>query len=203
MKKRWSYPETEDIEIKEALKGLKKYHTEHDTPYWAKKAIKKRGSDRCAITAAHTKNPAAWWTAWAANKGTDLLARFAIWGALDGNVKKLADRLRKRRASPGEMAFVADLIEGKVKSRRLKKGELSRYDSDEIAKLAIFDRAKYPDVPRKLITGDIADAFRLKGNKYGRSVYNKVDELDPVRRRTIEGAARNLAKKRREKIARE
>ena len=52
----------------------------------------------------------------------DLHARHTIWAALNGYTESLIQRLRQGLASREEMAFAADLIEGKVKSRPLRRG---------------------------------------------------------------------------------
>src|SRR5262249_18291524 len=120
-----------------------------------KEAIKKAGYPRSAITAAHTKNPVAWWATWATHNRP---SRDSIWEALDGKVQRLANRLRRGVAFPDEIAFAADLIEGIVKPRRLRKGQLTRYLSDEIAKFFILERGA-DERPMKQITGAITDDF--------------------------------------------
>jgi hypothetical protein len=131
---------------------------------------------------------------WAARAGTtnSLSARWAIWAALNGDVKRLAERLRKRRASPEEMEFAADLIERKVKPRRPRRGQPSLLTNDEIAQAYFHLRARHPDWRRKRIIGTVAAIFGLQA-KYDRHVYNVLERLDPERRNFYEKQARVIA----------
>lgn len=131
---------------------------------------------------------------WAARAGAinNLTPRLSIWGALNGDFKRLARRLRERRASPEEMEFAADLIEGKVKARLPRRGQPSLVTNDEIAQAYFHLRARYPDWRRKRIIGTVAAIFGLKA-KYDRHVYNVLERLDPERREFYEKQARVVA----------
>jgi hypothetical protein len=112
---------------------------------------------------------------WAARAGAtnQLSARWSIWRALDGDTKRLAERLRKHRASPEEVEFAADLIEGKLKPRRPRRGQPSLLTNDEIAQAYFHLRARHPDWRQKRIIGTVAAIFGLKA-KYDRHVYNSI-----------------------------
>jgi hypothetical protein len=68
------------------------------------------------------------------------LERMSIWSALEANPELLARRLRSGTASLQEMAFAADLIEKKVRPRRLKSGTLKRMLNEEIAETVLYTR---------------------------------------------------------------
>jgi len=88
--------------------------------------------------------------------------RRIIWDAVDGNVQDLADRLREGVASREEMAFAADLIEGKVKSRRPRPGQPMRSTNDQIAQAVFQFRATHKDWQQKKIKAKVADMFGVK-----------------------------------------
>jgi hypothetical protein len=121
--------------------------------------------------------------------GTIDLGRWAIWAALDGNVEDLARKLREGIASREEMALAADLIEGKRKSRRPRRGQPTRLTNHQIAQIFFQFRVAYPDWPKKKIIGRIVDIFGLKG-EYGRHIYNVLKALDPESREYHEKIAR-------------
>jgi transposase len=152
-----------------------------------------RTTNRCGISAAHAKNPVAWWATWAAHMKRDLRARWTIWAALDGNINELAYRLRKGLASPDEMAFVADLIERKVNPRQRRLGQPTRLTNDEIVQ-AVFQLqvmySGFPAWPEERIKREVADMF---GVKY-RHVYDVLKALDPERRKFHERKARAVVK---------
>jgi hypothetical protein len=127
--------------------------------------------------------------------------RHAIWAALDGNVEDLAQKLREGIASREEMAFAADLIEGKVKSRRPRRGQPTRFTNEQIAQAFFQFRVAYPDWPKKKIVGRVVNIFGLKG-EYGRHVYNVLKALDPESRKYHEQIAHYTVLMGRHKIAR-
>ena len=110
--------------------------------------------------------------------------------ALDGDTKRLITRLRAGDVSRAEMAFVADLIEGKVKPRRRRSNQPSRIENELIARFVFELQAIHPDWPRKKVVGEIAKMFGLKG-KYDRHVYNVLQGLDPKERERIGAVAFN------------
>jgi hypothetical protein len=142
-------------------------------PYW----VTSREHPACAISAGYAKNPVKWWTAWAAHM-TNFGARQAIWAALDGKPGDLADHLRAGEASVDEMAFVADLIEGKIKSRRPRPGQPTRLLNDGIVQMLFQYQEQYPKWPKKKMAGEVADMAGVKE----RHVYNLLRALDAERR---------------------
>lgn len=118
----------------------------------------------------------------------DAEARRIIWAALDGNLQDLAERLRKGLASREEMAFAADLIEGKVKSRRPRRGQPMRSTNDQIAQAVFQLRTVHKNWQQKKIIGEVADRFGLKA----RHVYDVLKALDPESRKRYELYARYL-----------
>jgi hypothetical protein len=100
------------------------------------------------------KNLAAQWAA-RAGATNKLTACWSIQRALNGDFKLLARQLRERRASPEEMEFAADLIEGKVKPRRPRRGQPSLVTNDEIAQAYFHLRARHPDWRQKQIIGNV------------------------------------------------
>ena len=137
------------------------------------------------------KLAAEWATRAAATKF--LVPRWAIWKALNGDTVELTKRLRKGSASPEEIEFAADLIEGKVKPRRLRRGQPSLRKNDGIAQVYFQLRALHPKWREKQIIGKVVDIFSLKG-KHGRHVYAVLKTLDPKRRELYEAQAGVLAK---------
>jgi hypothetical protein len=137
------------------------------------------------------KNLAAQWAA-RAGATNKLTACWSIQRALNGDFKLLARQLRERRASPEEMEFAADLIEGKVKPRRPRRGQPSLVTNDEIAQAYFHLRARHPDWRQKQIIGKVAAIFGLKA-KYDRHIYNVLERLDPERRNFYEKQARVIA----------
>jgi hypothetical protein len=117
------------------------------------------------------------------------LVRWAIWAALDGNVEEIAQKLREGIASREEMALAADVLEGKVKPRRPRRGQPTRSTNHQIAQIFFQFRVAYPDWPKKKIVGRIVDIFGLKG-EYGRHVYDVLKALDPESRKYHEQFAR-------------
>jgi hypothetical protein len=133
------------------------------------------------------KKPRTQWDVGAAGvKG--LFERWSILGALDGDTKRLATRLRAGEVSRAEMAFAADLIDGKVKPRRRRSNQPSRIENELIAEFVFHLQAIRPDLSRKEVIGKIAAMFGLKG-KYDRHVYNVLQGLDPERRKPIGAVA--------------
>jgi hypothetical protein len=119
----------------------------------------------------------------------DAKTRRIIWAARDGDVQDLADRLRKGLASHEEIAFAADLIEGKIKSRHPRRGQPTRVTNDQIAQAFFQFRVAYPGWQKKKIVGKIVELFGLKG-EYGRHVYSVLKALDPESRKRYELHAR-------------
>ena len=111
----------------------------------------------------------------------NVIALWSTWDALDGDHKRLAKRLRAGIASRAEMAFAADLIEGKIKPRRLRDRQPTRRTNDEIAQAVLFLEAIYPDWQQKKIIPRVAKGFGVSE----RHVYNVVHNLDPERRELI------------------
>jgi hypothetical protein len=105
--------------------------------------------------------------------GGNSIARRAIWAALEDDPSKLANRLREGAASADEMAFVADLIEGKTKARRLRSGQPTRSLNDNIVQTYFQYLLRYPKWPKKKIVGKVADIARVRE----RHVYNLLEAL--------------------------
>ena len=144
----------------------------------------------CAITAAHTKNPTAWWATWAAHT-TNVVVAHSIWDALDGNTSRLTHRLREGMASPNEIAFVADLIEGKATSRRPRSGQPTRLANDLIVQTVFQHQMQYPNWPEKKIKGEVAKMFGVKE----RHLYDLLHALDPERSKYLRRIAREIARR--------
>ena len=92
------------------------------------------------------------------------LALFSIWAALDGDPQQLLTRLRAGVASNAERALAADLLEGKIKPRRPRRGSdrqsrfrvaLLIWVLDEIWKGSVFGHAflsaAVNDLPSQLV----------------------------------------------------
>jgi hypothetical protein len=108
-------------------------------------------------------------------------AQESIWDARDGNTKTIVKRLRTGRISTKERTVLADLIEGKIKTHRLKPRQLTRRDKNSIANLVFIIEARYhndPKWPRKRIIGVVGENFGVKP----RVVYNILKALGPKRR---------------------
>jgi hypothetical protein len=129
------------------------------------------------------------------------LWRHAIWAALDGNVEDLAQKLREGIASREEMTFAANLIEGKVKTRRPRLGQPTRLMNEQIAQAFFQFRVAYPGWQKKKIVGKIVEQFGLKG-KHGRHVYAVLKALDSESRKRHEQIARYVVFMNQLKIAR-
>jgi hypothetical protein len=119
----------------------------------------------------------------------DAETRRIIWAARDGDVQDLTDRLRQDLPPRKALLFAADLIEGKVKSRRPRRGQLTRVTNDKIAQAFFQFQRAYPGWKKKQIVGKIVDLFGLKG-KSGRHVYKVLKALDPESRKRYELHAR-------------
>jgi hypothetical protein len=113
--------------------------------------------------------------------GVFLVERWSILGALDGNPKRLAMRLRAGEASRAEMAFAADLIERKVKPRRRRSSQPSRIENELIAEFVYYLQGIHPDWQRKKVISKIAEMFGVQQ----RHVYNVLEGLDPEHRKHI------------------
>jgi hypothetical protein len=110
----------------------------------------------------------------------------SIWSALEARPSFLASRLRDGSASPEEVLVTADIIEGKIKPRRLRPGASSRHKRLEIAEHVAFLEELLPRVRRKAI-GRTGRVFRSKeiipfaAKQYGvksRHVYQALAEFD-------------------------
>jgi hypothetical protein len=132
---------------------------------------------------------AAWWRSLDANTKRRLHAEVkdnrivqeSIWDARDGNTKTIVKRLRTGRISAKERTVLADLVEGKIKTHRLKPRQLTRRDKNSIANLVFIIEARHhndPKWPRKRIIGVVGENFGAKP----RVVYNILKALGPKRR---------------------
>jgi hypothetical protein len=132
------------------------------------------------------KDLAAWWKSLDTNSKRrlnaeikeDRIVQDSVWDAYEGNTKNITKRLRTGRISAKERTVLADLVEGKIKARRLKPKQLTRRNKDHIANLVFLIEARHhndPKWPRKLIIGRVADSFGVKP----RVVYNILKALGP------------------------
>jgi hypothetical protein len=102
------------------------------------------------------------------------LSQLTIWDALEGDNRFLTERLRKGIASPEEMALAADLIQKKIKPRRLKKGQPKQLENYAMAQMVFLLEASGGRLPqRKTIIPDVAEAFGVSE----RHVYNALTEF--------------------------
>jgi hypothetical protein len=120
-------------------------------------------------------------TQWDVGAPVFLMERWSILGALDGNPKRLATRLRAGEVSRAEMAFAADLIEGKVKPKRRKLNQPSRIENELIVQFLFYLQGIHPDWQRKKVTSKIAEMFGVQQ----RHVYNVLQGLGPEQRKHI------------------
>jgi hypothetical protein len=120
-------------------------------------------------------------TQWEVGAPVFLMERWSILAALDGDTKRLATRLRAGEASRAEMAFVADLIEGKVKPKRRKPNQPSRIENELIVQFVYYLQGIHPDWQRKKVISKIAEMFDVQQ----RHIYNVLQGLDPEQRKQI------------------
>jgi hypothetical protein len=66
-------------------------------------------------------------------------ALLSIWAALDGDPQRLLTRLRAGVASNAEQALAADLLEGKIKPRRPRRG------SDRLSRFLVASGTRFLD----------------------------------------------------------
>jgi hypothetical protein len=104
------------------------------------------------------------------------IARWSIWGALEGDPALLARRLRSRKPSPQELDCAADLIEMKIKPRRPKKGKPTRFTNELIAETILYIECVRPHWLRKTILSEVAEAFGVST----KHVYNVLAEHRPT-----------------------
>jgi hypothetical protein len=107
----------------------------------------------------------------------DRISLISIWLAQEGEIGVLAVRLRQGTASQEEMALAADLIEGKIKSRRPTKSKSSanyRAMHYEIALQVKVLKEINPKWQRKRIIGEIAKGYRLSKSK----IYDVLKDFD-------------------------
>jgi hypothetical protein len=120
------------------------------------------------------------------------VARESIQDALDGETKTIVGRLRVGRSSAQERAFLADLIEGKIKVRRRRPGQLPRQTHEAIPLFVFLLEAIHSGQrswPRKRIIGRVCDLFGVKD----RRVYNALKALEPKRREALRQAMAAVA----------
>jgi hypothetical protein len=149
---------------------------------------------------------AAWWKSLDANTKRrlhaevkeNLIVQESIWDTRDGNTKTIVKRLRTGRISAKERTVLADLIEGKIKTHRLKPRQLTRRDKNSIANLMFIIEARHhndPKWPRKRIIGVVGENFGVKP----RVVYKILKALGPKRceekKRAFTAFAAMLARK--------
>lgn len=101
------------------------------------------------------------------------LVQWSIWDALEADDRLLSERLRKGVASPEEMELAADLLQKKIKPRRLKKGQPKQIQNHAMAQMVLVIEAGIPPRQRKTIIPDVAKAFGVSE----RHVYNALAEF--------------------------
>jgi hypothetical protein len=104
------------------------------------------------------------------------IARWAIWDALEGDPRLLAERLREGTASPEERALAADLISGKIKPRPIRKGQPKRIQKQGMAQMVFTLEAGAPPKTRKAVIPAVAEAFGVSE----RTVYNALAECEEL-----------------------
>jgi hypothetical protein len=120
----------------------------------------------------------------------NIIALWSIWAALDGDPKRLAKRLRAGLASREEMAFAADLLEGKVKVYRRRPRQPTRRTNDEIGQAVLFMSEIYPNRSKtKSIIPDVAKAFGVSE----KHVFNSLADMTAERRASIVKSAPAVA----------
>jgi hypothetical protein len=101
----------------------------------------------------------------------------SVWSALEARPAVLASRLRDGKASRVEIRLAADLIEGKVKPRRPRRG-FSRSRRLELAEHVAFLEKVLPHVQQNVLRKQIISlAAEDKGVKE-RHVYDALAEFD-------------------------
>ena len=116
------------------------------------------------------------------------LAQWSIWGALEADDRLLSERLREGVASPEEMQVAADLIQKKVKPRRLKKGQPPQIVNYAMAQMVLVMEAAGAPRQRK------EDHSRSGVETFGVSekhVYNALAEFGDALVQTSELRAAN------------
>jgi hypothetical protein len=104
------------------------------------------------------------------------IARWAIWDALEGEPRLLAERLRDDIASREERALAADLISGKIKPRPVRKGQPKRIEKQGMVQMVFTMEAGAPPMPRKVIIPAVAEAFHVSE----KTVYNALAEYHEI-----------------------
>jgi hypothetical protein len=115
------------------------------------------------------------------------IAQWSILDALESDPRLLAERLRKGVASPEEMALAAELIQRRVKPRRVKKGQPKQIENQGIAQMVLVMEAGSPPRQRKTIISDVAKAFGVSK----RHVYNALAEFGDTLLQTKENRDAN------------
>ena len=101
----------------------------------------------------------------------------SIWAAVEAKPSLLASRLRDGGASRVEMKVAADLIEGKIKSRRPKFFGRERRLS--IAELVAFLEKLLPRIKRKPVARKVVISLAAEHHRVSeRHVYNALEEFD-------------------------
>lgn len=115
------------------------------------------------------------------------LAQWSIWGALEADDRLLSERLREGVASPEEMQVAADLIQKKVKPRRLKKGQPPQFVNYAMAQMVLVMEAAGAPRQRKAIIPEVAEIFGVSV----KHVYNALAEFGDALVQTSELRAAN------------
>jgi hypothetical protein len=110
------------------------------------------------------------------------IARWAIWDALEGEPRLLAERVREGIASPEERALAADLISRKIKPRRIRKGQPPRSVKQAMVQMVFTMEAAVPPRQRKEIIPFVAKAFSVSKAKplSVKTVYNALAECEEL-----------------------
>jgi hypothetical protein len=119
-----------------------------------------------------------------------LIEYWSVMEAREGNPTRLATRLRNGDPlSDDERKLAADLLTGKIKPRRRKFGTKSARVRDEIVQTVLLVEATNPRRKREAIIEGVCGVFGVSR----RHVFKLLHEIDPRRRRVLEGTAATFA----------
>jgi hypothetical protein len=116
-------------------------------------------------------------------------AQWSVWDALEGDYRMLAARLRDGFVSTEEKAFLADLLQGKIKPRRRRKGQPKRIVNLLLLAMGVLRmEATIPSVRRKEAVGLVAKVNGVSDKHVG----NALAEFGDVARALLQ-RERNLS----------
>jgi hypothetical protein len=89
-----------------------------------------------------------------------LAAIFSLEKARAGDMSQIAERLRLGTASDRERRFVADYLEGKVKTRKRRRGSLSAIERAMLREFVVWLEAK--NWSKEAIVQEACERFQIK-----------------------------------------